>query len=191
MAKKRYTVWLSRPLAHKFEAVAARSKGGKSGVVEDALKAVLEPQLLPGVNDALARRFESLNRTVARLERDMAITTETLGLFVRYFLTIMPPMPESEQEAARLLGRERFAVFVVEVGRRMTSDRRLVAEVLESRRRERPGPVRDAVFFGRRWPAPEKSQDGAAQPAGDNAVNGAGPENGKDGTTLLAGDTHE
>jgi hypothetical protein len=190
MAKKRYTVWLSRPLAHKFEAVAARSKGGKSGVVEDALKAVLEPQLLPGVNDALARRFESLNRTVAQIERDMAITTETLGLFVRYFLTVTPPMPESEQEPARLLGRERFAVFVVEVGRRMTSDRRLVAEVLESIAKNDPD-LFGTLSSSAAGPAPEKSQDAAAQPAGDNAVNGAGPENGKDGTTLLAGDTHE
>jgi hypothetical protein len=190
MAKKRYTVWLSRPLAHKFEAVAARSKGGKSGVVEDALKAALEPQLLPGVNDALARRFESLNRTVAQIERDMAITTDTLGLFVRYFLTVTPPMPESEQEAARLLGRERFAVFVVEVGRRMTSDRRLVAEVLESIAKNDPD-LFGTLSSSASGPAPEKSQDGAAQPAGDNAVNGAGPKNGKDGTTLLPGDTHE
>src|SRR6185295_1508839 len=186
MAKKRYTVWLSSQLGHKFEAVAARSKGGKSGLVEDALKAVLEPQLLPGVNEALARRFESLNRTVTQIARDMAIATETLGLFVRYFLTIMPPMPESQQEPARLLGRERFAVFVVEVGRRMTSDRRLVAEVLESIAKNDPD-----LFGTLSSSAAERSQDAAAQPAGDNAVNGAGPENGMDGTTLLEGDTHE
>jgi hypothetical protein len=166
MAKKRYTIWLSRPLAHKFETVAARAKGGKSAVVEDTLKAVLEPQSLPGVDDALGRRLDNLNRTVAHIERDMAITTETLGLFVRYFLTITPPMPESEQEPARLLGRERFGVFVVEVGRRMTSDRRLVAEVLESIARNDPD------LFGNlsspaAAPAPEKSEDAAAQPAGD------------------------
>ena len=96
----------------------------------------------------------------------MAITTETLGLFVRYFLTITPPMPESEQEPARLLGRERFGVFVVEVGRRMTSDRRLVAEVLESIAKNDPD-LFGTLSSSAAGPAPEKSEGAAAQPAGD------------------------
>jgi len=164
MAKKRYTVWLSPPLAHKFEEVAARAKGGKSGVVEDTLKAALEPQSLPRLDDALARRLDKLSRIVAHMERDMAIISETLGLFVRYFLTVTPPMPESEQEPARLLGRERFAVFVVEVGRRMTSDRRLVAEVLESIAKNDPDLFGTLSSSGAAPtsgtdPAPEKSED--------------------------------
>ncbi|MCC6775284.1 MAG: hypothetical protein IT537_01400, partial [Hyphomicrobiales bacterium] len=50
----------------------------------------------------------------------------------RYFLTITPPLPQAEQDAARTLGRQRFEVFVAQVGRRLGSDHRLVAEVLES-----------------------------------------------------------
>jgi len=166
MAKKRYTIWLSHPLAHKFEAVAARAKGGKSAVVEDTLKAVLEPQSLPGVDDALARRLDILNRTVTHIERDMAITTETLGLFVRYFLTITPPLPEGEQEPARLLGRERFEQFVAEVGRRLATDRRLVREVLESIASNEPDAFATR-FYGASGDTAEKAADGAAKPAGD------------------------
>ena len=62
----------------------------------------------------------------------MVFATETLALFVRYFLTITPPLPQSEQEPARLLGRERFQVFVAQVGRRLATDHRLVSEVLET-----------------------------------------------------------
>ena len=40
---------------------------------------------------------------------------------MRYFLTITPPLPQSEQEPARLLGKERFQVFVAQVGRRLGS----------------------------------------------------------------------
>jgi hypothetical protein len=138
MFGKRYTITLSRPLAYKFEGVAARRPGGKSALIEEALKAILEPQALPGVEEALIRRLDGLNRTVARIDRDMVIATETLALLVRYFLTITPPLPQSEQEPARLLGRERFEVFVTEVGRRMAGDRRLVAEVLESIARNEP-----------------------------------------------------
>ena len=43
-----------------------------------------------------------------RLERDLGIATETLALFVRYFLTVTPPLPNTDQDAARALGRERF-----------------------------------------------------------------------------------
>src|SRR5215510_90475 len=132
MRKKRYTVRLSRPLAQRFELVTERRRGGKSGLVEEALKALLEPQALPGVDDALGRRLDELNRGIARIGRDIAITTETLALFVRYFLTITPPLPQSEQEPARLLGKERFQVFIAQVGRRLAQDHRLVSEVLET-----------------------------------------------------------
>ena len=45
---------------------------------------------------------------------------------------VRPPLPQPEQDAARALGRQRFEVFVAQVGRRLASDHRLVSEVLES-----------------------------------------------------------
>src|SRR5262249_32474858 len=71
-------------------------------------------------------------------ERDVAIATETLGLFVRYFLTITPPLPQSEQDAARLLGKERFHVFIAQVGRRIAEENRLASEVLQTITRNDP-----------------------------------------------------
>ena len=132
MSKKRYTLYLSRPLARKFDEVARIRNGAKSALVEEALKESLEPKQMPGLDDALARRLDDLNRIARTIERDGAIVTETLSLFVRYFLTITPPLPTDEQDAARSLGTERFEVFVAEVGRRLASDHRLVSEVLET-----------------------------------------------------------
>ena len=132
MSKKRYTLYLSRPLARRFEEVARQRNGAKSALVEEALAESLKPKNLPGVEDALARRLDELTRTQNTVERDVAIVTETLSLFVRYFLTVMPPLPAAELEPARLLGKERFEVFVAEVGRQLASDQRLVSEVLES-----------------------------------------------------------
>ena len=103
---------------------------------------MLEPQTLPGVDDALPRRLDELNRTVARIERDMAITTETLALFVRYFLTITPPLPQSEQEAGAAAG-PRALRGVRRPGRPPPGcDRRLVSEVLETIAEQRTRPVR-------------------------------------------------
>lgn len=132
MSKKRYTLYLSRPLARQFDLIARQRHGGKSALVEEALRANLAPERHPGVEDGLARRLDDLSKSVATIRRDVAIATETLALFVRYYLTITPPLPQSEQEPARLLGRERFQVFVAQIGRRLASDQRLVSEVLET-----------------------------------------------------------
>lgn len=130
MSKKRYTLYISRPLARKFDLVAQQRNGAKSALVEEALRASLEPQQHPGVEEGLARRFNELNRSIGAIRRDVTVATETLALFVRYFLTITPPLPQSEQEPARLLGRERFDVFVGEIGRRIAENQRLVTDVL-------------------------------------------------------------
>jgi hypothetical protein len=132
MAKKRYALYISRALASKFDHVAQQRHGSKSAMLEEALRLSLEPQKVPGAEEVFVRRLDELHKVVGVVNRDVAIATETLALFVRYFLTITPPLPQSEQEPARLLGRERFQVFVAQVGRRLATDHRLVSEVLET-----------------------------------------------------------
>ena len=168
MSKKRINIYVERSLALKFDSLAGRRKGSKSALVEDALRTLLEPQPMPGVNDALGRRLDELNRTVARIDRDNAISTETLALFVRYFLTITPPLPQSEQEPARLLGRERFEVFVAEVGRRMAADRRLVSEVLESIAKNEPDLFATTSSHAPSEKKPESIRSDAALTAGED-----------------------
>ncbi len=43
MGKKRYTLYLSRPLARKFDELARLRKGAKSALVEEALTINLTP----------------------------------------------------------------------------------------------------------------------------------------------------
>jgi hypothetical protein len=62
----------------------------------------------------------------------VAIATEMVSLFVRYYLTVTPPLATSEHQAARTLGKERFQIFVAQIGRRIASDRRLVSDQLEN-----------------------------------------------------------
>jgi hypothetical protein len=130
--KKRYSVLLPQELAERFERVAGLRRGSKSAIVEEALDRRLNPDKYPFIGDALLRRLDEQSRSIATLKRDTVIIAEMLSLFVRYFLTITPPLGESEQQPARALGKERFQVFVAQIGRRLASDRRLVAEVLES-----------------------------------------------------------
>ena len=172
MSKKRYTLYLSRPLARKFDLVAQQRQGAKSALVEEALRAQPGAAAHPGLDDALARRLDELNRNVARIGRDVAIATETLALFVRYFLTITPPLPQSEQEPARLLGRERFQVFVAQVGRRL--GRRPPAGVggAGEHRHQQPGSVRHRD----RTTRPLRSRPGAQSSHADPRPNGQQPK---------------
>jgi hypothetical protein len=130
--KKRYSVLLPHELAERFERVAGLRHGSKSAIVEEALDRRLNPDKYPFIGDALLRRLDEQSRSLATLKRDTVIVAEMVSLFVRYFLTITPPLGEREQQPARALGKERFQVFVAQIGRRLTSDRRLVSEVLES-----------------------------------------------------------
>ena len=79
----------------------------------------------------MRRRLDRINRQLDRVDRDVGIVAETLALYVRYHLTITPPLPLADQGAARALGRDRFELFVAQVGRRVASGNRLVAEILE------------------------------------------------------------
>ena len=132
MAKKKYTLYLPVPLARKLDLVARDRHGAKSALVEEALRASFEPQQHAGIEDSVARRLDQISKTLAAVARDQTVATETLALFVRYFLTATPPVPENDQESARLVGRKRYEVFVAEIGRRVAEDRRLAAEVLQT-----------------------------------------------------------
>jgi len=165
--KKRYNIYLSLPLARKLDFVG-QVPGAKSALIEEALRARLEPEQVPGANEVLVRRLNELHRIVGGIGRDVAIATETLALFVRYFLTITPPLPQSEQEPARLLGKERFQVFVAQVGRRLAGDQRLVSEVLETIANNKPDLFAVAAAdtpVGVREPAPGAVVGAAPQPA--------------------------
>ena len=129
--KRRYTIYLSRPVADAFDKMS-RMNGAKSALVEKALIRQIDPERIKQHDQAIIRRLDTMIKSIAIVERDVAIVTESLSLFVRYFLTITPPISKDDQDAARALGKERFQVFVGQVGRRLASDHRLVSEVLET-----------------------------------------------------------
>ncbi|WP_143149266.1 CopG family transcriptional regulator [Hyphomicrobium sp. CS1BSMeth3] len=155
--KKRYTVYLSKPLANRFDAIS-KVPGTKSALIEQALDRQLDPGRIQKHDEALLRRMDGLVKGLGDVQRDVAIVTETLSLYVRYFLTVTPPVPKTEQDAARALGRERFEVFVAQIGRRLASDHRLFSEVLESVVANNPDLLADAIDDGPLRPRQEHAE---------------------------------
>ncbi|MBO9460706.1 CopG family transcriptional regulator [Labrenzia sp. R5_0] len=131
MKKDRLNVYFDPSLTAELEALAARRKVSKSQIVEAALASYLSPDAADQREAAITRRLDRLTRAVERLERNQTITTEALALFVRFWLTTTPPLPDTMREAAQAKGRERYEGFVETLGRRLAKGNTLTKEVSE------------------------------------------------------------
>ena len=78
---------------------------------------------------ALAKRLDRLSHQFERLERDQTILTESLALFIRYYLSITAPIAETHQEAARAQGKARFEKFIEQLAAHLQRGRSLVKDV--------------------------------------------------------------
>jgi predicted transcriptional regulator len=92
--------------------LADRRKISRSSIVEAAVTSFLSPDAADRAEAALSRRLDRLSRQMQRLERDTAIGTETLGLFIRLWMTATPSLPLEMNGSADAKGRERFQTFV-------------------------------------------------------------------------------
>src|SRR2546427_11694878 len=105
--KERLSVYLDAPIMRSLIDYAARRGKSKSLIAEAAIASFLSPDAAERQEAALARRLDRLVRQTERLERDVGIAVETLALFVRFWLTATPALPEQAQAAARAKGAAR------------------------------------------------------------------------------------
>jgi hypothetical protein len=136
--KPKLSVYLSDHVAERLALAAHRPGTNKSAIVDAALDRFLNPERDTSGDAALVRRLDRMSRQFGQMERDLLITAETIALFVRHYLTITPPLPAGDQHAARALGRERFEMFVAQIGKRVAAGGRLVADVTERVNRSKP-----------------------------------------------------
>lgn len=131
MTKPRVTAYVSRTVAEQLDLLCKRSGAVKSGLVEQALTQLLSGEREQQREATFIRRLDRMTKQLAELNRNQLIVVESLALFIRYYLTITPPLPRSEQEPARSLGAQRFEFFIAQVGRRLAGGQNIVGEVLE------------------------------------------------------------
>jgi predicted transcriptional regulator len=122
--KTRMNVYFDPDLLKKVEALALRRNISKSAVIEAAVASFLSADASERLEAVFARRMDRIGRQIDGLDEDIAIVGETLSLFIRFWLTITPPLPDSAQASARAKGAERFESFLQTLGRRLaTADR--------------------------------------------------------------------
>ncbi len=130
--KPRIAAYVTADVARRLDLAAKRPGATKSDIITEALDRFLDPARDKQLAAMVLNGQRELSRDFRRMAREHAVVAETLALFVRYVLTVTPPLPRSDQESARLIGRQRYEVFVVEVGKRVASDRTLVSEVMRA-----------------------------------------------------------
>ena len=129
--RTKQTFRLPPDLARKVADCAASKGTPEALVVESALTSYLSPDGADRLEAAVARRLDRMNRQLERLERQVMISNEALALFVRFWLTNTPPLPDAALLAARAKGRERYQSFVEAIGRRLARGQTLANEVVE------------------------------------------------------------
>jgi hypothetical protein len=128
--RTKHTFRLPLDLAVQLADYAQRKRVPQALVVETALASLLSPDGADRLEAALARRLDRMTRQIQTLERHVTITNEALALFVRFWLTSTPPLPDTAQAAAQTKGRERYDGFLEALGRRLARGRTLADEVV-------------------------------------------------------------
>jgi predicted transcriptional regulator len=129
--KAQMSVYLDPEVMKTLSAYAARREQPMSLIAEAAIASFLSPDADERREAAIAKRLDQIDRRIARLERDMGISVETLALFVRFWLTTSPPLPEPAAKAARAQAGARYDNFVAALGRRLNQGPKLQQEIPE------------------------------------------------------------
>jgi ribbon-helix-helix CopG family protein len=141
--RHRMNVYLPPELLQEIADLAARKKLSQSAIIEAAVTSFLSPDGVDRREAAFARRLDHLTRQIQRLERNTGVTTETLALFVRFFLTVTPPLPPNAQASAQAKGQQRYEGFVEALGRRLQKGQSFLNEIPEDVDKEPSHGARD------------------------------------------------
>jgi len=123
------SVYLDPDLMKTLAAYAARREQPLSLIAEAAIASFLSPDADERREAAIAKRLDQQDRRLARLERDVGIGVETLALFIRFWLTTTPPLPEPAAQAARAKAGARYDNFITALGRRLHEGPKLRQEI--------------------------------------------------------------
>jgi len=125
----KHTFRLPPDLSGQLADYAGRKRVSQALVVETALASFLSPDNPERMEAALGRRLDRISRQLDRAERHIEISNEAVALFVRFWLTVTPPLPDSATASAQASGRERYENFVAALERRLSGGRTLAREL--------------------------------------------------------------
>ncbi len=129
-SKRRISIYVTPEAERLLKRATADGGATRSGVVDAALKALLDENAKQSELAQLGTRVQKLARAAERIADETTAQTETLALFILYYLCITPPLPDSTRAAAEALGKKRFDRFIGQVGDRLLGKESFTEEVL-------------------------------------------------------------
>lgn len=131
--KTQVSVYLDPEVMRSLSGYAARREQPMSLIAEAAIASFLSPDADERSEAAMTKRLDQIDRRIARIERDVGISVETVALFIQFWLTTTPSLPEPAAKAARAQAGVRYDGFVAALGRRLSQGPRLRQEILDER----------------------------------------------------------
>lgn len=129
--KSKFTVYLDPDVTQALADLAARRDQSQSMIAEAAIASFLSPDDAERREAVVAKRLDQIDRRMTRLERDVGIAVETLAVFIRFWITTTPALPEPAAQAARAKSAERYEAFITALGRRLVKGPKLRQEIPE------------------------------------------------------------
>lgn len=129
--KSPMSVYLDPAVMAMLAEHAVRRNQPLSTIAEAAIASFLSPDAAERREAAIGKRLDQLDRRMTRLERDVGIAVESLAVFVRFWITTTPALPEPAAQAARAKSAERYEAFITALGRRLARGPKLTQEIAE------------------------------------------------------------
>jgi predicted transcriptional regulator len=130
----KHTFRLPPDLSRQLAEFAIHKRATQASIVEAAVASFLSPDGSERMEAAVTRRLDRLTKQNEKLQFQAEVTNEALALFVRFWLTANPPLPESARASAQAQGKERYDGFVEALSRKLESGKGLVGEFPNLRR---------------------------------------------------------
>jgi Ribbon-helix-helix protein, copG family len=123
--KSKHTFRLTPAVARQLAELAIRKRVSQAEIVEAALLSFLSPDGSERMEATFSRRFDRVQRQLQQLGGHVEVGNEALALFVRFWLTANPPLPDAATAAAQAMGKERYEGFIEALARRLEGQSRL------------------------------------------------------------------
>lgn len=130
MTKPRINIHVTPEADELLKRAVAGGAASKAAVVDAAIKQLLDAKADERALQRIAQRLDKLTRAMERMADEGIAQTETLALFVLYYLCVTPPVPESLRGGAEAAGRKRFEHFIGQVGARLAGKERTTDAIL-------------------------------------------------------------
>jgi len=127
----KHTFRLPPGLSSQLADYAGRKRISQALVVEAALASFLSPDASERMEAAISQRLDRHTRQLERLDHHVKISNEAIALFVRFWLTTTPALPDAARAAAQASGNERYRGFIEALGRRIEKGQSISVEIVQ------------------------------------------------------------